>query len=53
MRIVQVVPVVQVGSGVEAVAHHLEQEWQALGITTEQFTLKEAGGSWLPNQGLA
>lgn len=51
MRIVQVVPVVQVGSGVEAVAHHLEQEWQALGITTEQFTLKEAGGSWLPEPG--
>lgn len=51
MRIVQVVPVVQVGSGVEAVAHHLEREWTLLGVETAQFTLREARGAWLPEPG--
>ncbi len=51
MRVVQIVPVVRVGSGVEAVAHHLETEWRNLGIDTQQFTLRDAGGSWLPEPG--
>lgn len=51
MRIVQVVPEVTVGSGVEAVAHHLEREWQRMGVPTERFTLPEARGAWLPLPG--
>jgi len=51
MRIIQLVPEVRPGSGVEAVAYHLEQEWQRLGIQTARFTLFEAAGSWLPAAG--
>lgn len=51
MRIVQIVPEVRTGSGVEAVAYHLETEWQRLGIETERFTLQQAAGGWLPAAG--
>lgn len=51
MRIVQVVPEVTTGRGVEAVAYHLEQEWRALGHEVERFTLREAAGGWLPQPG--
>lgn len=51
MRIVQIVPEVRTGSGVEAVAHHLEREWRAAGIATERFTLADAAGGWLPGPG--
>ncbi len=48
MRVVQVVPAIETGSGVEAVAYHLEQEWRRLGVATERFTLAEAHGAWIP-----
>ncbi len=51
MKIVQVVPEVRTGRGVEAVAFHLEREWQRLGIETQRFTLHEAAGGWLPQAG--
>lgn len=51
MRIIQVCPAIETGRGVEAVAHHLEQEWQRLGIPTERFTLAEAGAGFLPQPG--
>ena len=51
MRIVQIVPEVALGSGVEAVAYHLEREWQRLGIPTARFTLADAAGGWLPTPG--
>lgn len=51
MKIVQVVPEVKTGSGVEAVAYHLEREWQAAGIDTARFTLVDAAGGWLPKPG--
>jgi UDP-glucose:(heptosyl)LPS alpha-1,3-glucosyltransferase len=46
--IVQICPEIGPGSGVGAVAHHLEQEWAARGIRVERFTLEHARGSWLP-----
>ena len=46
--IVQITPEIGPGTGVGAVAHHLEQEWQRLGVDVRRFTLAEAGGSWLP-----
>lgn len=51
MRVVQVVPEITVGSGVEAVAYHLEKEWQQLGVDCERFTLAEAHGAWLGRPG--
>lgn len=51
MRIVQIVPEVRPGSGVEAVAFHLEQEWRRAGLDTSRFTLSEAAGGWLPQPG--
>lgn len=51
MRIVQVCPAIETGRGVEAVAHHLEQEWRRLGLRTERFTLAEAGAGFLPQPG--
>lgn len=50
-RIVQIVPEVRIGSGVEAVAFHLEQQWQKLGVSTARFTLADAAGGWLPAPG--
>lgn len=49
--IVQITPEIGPGTGVGAVAHHLEQEWQQLGVDVRRFTLAEAGGSWLPTPG--
>ena len=46
--IVQITPEIGPGTGVGAVAHHLEQEWQRLGVDVRRFTLVEAGGGWLP-----
>lgn len=51
MRIVQIAPVIGPGTGVGAVAHHLEQEWRAAGIRTARLTLAEAHGGWLPEPG--
>ena len=49
--ILQITPEIGPGTGVGAVAHHLEQEWQRLGVDVRRFTLAEAGGSWLPAPG--
>lgn len=46
--IVQITPEIGPGTGVGAVAHHLEREWRALGVEVRRFTLAEAGGGWLP-----
>lgn len=46
--IVQITPEIGPGTGVGAVAYHLEQEWRALGVDVRRFTLAEAGGGWLP-----
>jgi UDP-glucose:(heptosyl)LPS alpha-1,3-glucosyltransferase len=46
--IVQITPEIGPGTGVGAVAHHLEKEWNRLGIDTTRFGLEEAGGGWLP-----
>lgn len=51
MKVIQVVPEVTVGRGVEAVAYHLETELQRLGVETERFTLASAHGAWLPQPG--
>ncbi|MEG3614415.1 glycosyltransferase family 4 protein [Isoptericola haloaureus] len=51
MRILQIAPTIGPGTGVGAVAHHLEQEWQRRGVRTARFTLEDAGGSWLPAPG--
>lgn len=51
MRVVQIVPEISTGTGVEAVAFHLEREWQAAGIETVRFTLADAAGGWLPTPG--
>jgi UDP-glucose:(heptosyl)LPS alpha-1,3-glucosyltransferase len=49
--IIQITPEIGPGTGVGAVAHHLEQEWQRLGVDVRRFTLAEAGGAWLPQPG--
>ncbi|MGO4599360.1 glycosyltransferase family 4 protein [Terrabacter sp. 2RAF25] len=46
--IVQITPEIGPGTGVGAVAFHLEQEWLRAGVDVRRFTLDEAGGSWLP-----
>jgi UDP-glucose:(heptosyl)LPS alpha-1,3-glucosyltransferase len=46
--IVQITPEIGPGTGVGAVAHHLEQEWSRLGIDVRRFGMAEAGGDWLP-----
>lgn len=51
LRILQIVPALETGRGVEAVAFHLEQEWRRLGIETARFTLEDARGGWLPEPG--
>ena len=38
--IVQITPEIGPGTGVGAVAHHLEQEWQRLGVDVRRFTLR-------------
>jgi UDP-glucose:(heptosyl)LPS alpha-1,3-glucosyltransferase len=49
--IVQITPEIGPGTGVGAVAFHLEQEWRRAGIDVRRFTLREAGGAWLPTAG--
>ena len=49
--IVQITPEIGPGTGVGAVAHHLEQEWQQRGLDVRRFTLEDAGGAWLPAAG--
>ncbi|WP_407316544.1 glycosyltransferase family 4 protein [Isoptericola halotolerans] len=51
MKILQIVPTIGPGTGVAAVAHHLEQEWRAAGVDVGQFTLDDAHGGWLPEPG--
>ena len=46
--VVQITPEIGPGTGVGAVAFHLEQEWRRAGIDVRRFTLREAGGAWLP-----
>lgn len=48
MIILQIAPVIGSGSGVGAVAYHLEQEWLALGHDVRRFTLHDARGGWIP-----
>ncbi|WP_068397031.1 glycosyltransferase family 4 protein [Kribbia dieselivorans] len=50
-RILQICPVIGPGTGVGAVAYHLEEEWRRAGHEVERFTLAEAGGGWLPEPG--
>ena len=49
--IVQITPEIAPGTGVGAVAHHLEQEWRRVGVDVRRFTLAECGGRWLPAPG--
>ncbi|ANC32710.1 glycosyltransferase family 4 protein [Isoptericola dokdonensis] len=51
LTVVQIAPEIGPGTGVGAVAHHLEQELTALGLRTERFTLADAHGTWLPEPG--
>ena len=51
IRVLQVTPEIGPGTGVGSVAYYLEREWQACGIPTERFTMREARGSWLPQPG--
>lgn len=51
MRIVQIAPEIEAGSGVGGVAYHLERAFERAGVTTERLTLAEAHGSWLPAPG--
>ena len=49
--VVQIAPEIGPGSGVAAVAHHLESELDRLGVATARITLADAHGSWLPEPG--
>ena len=49
--VVQIAPEIGPGSGVAAVAHHLEEQLLARGVATRRFTLAEARGAWLPPPG--
>ena len=49
--VVQIAPEIGPGSGVAAVAHHLEAELDRLGVPTARITLADAHGSWLPEPG--
>jgi UDP-glucose:(heptosyl)LPS alpha-1,3-glucosyltransferase len=51
MRILQIAPEIEPGSGVGGVAYQLEQAWQRAGIDTARFTLADAGGARLPAPG--
>ncbi|WP_454778569.1 glycosyltransferase family 4 protein [Georgenia muralis] len=51
MTVVQIAPAIRPGSGVEAVAYHLEQELERAGVHTERFTMADAHGEWLPAPG--
>ncbi|MCU1536367.1 MAG: mshA 2 [Humibacillus sp.] len=49
--VVQITPEIGPGTGVGAVAHHLEQEWRRAGVEVRLFSMTEAGGDWLPQPG--
>ena len=49
--VVQIAPEIGPGSGVAAVAHHLEAELALLHVPTTRVTLVDAYGSWLPEPG--
>lgn len=49
--VVQIAPEIGPGSGVAAVAHHLERAFQDQGRPTRRVTLQEVGGGWLPQPG--
>ena len=49
--VVQIAPEIAPGSGVAAVAHHLEEQLLARSVVTRRFTLAEARGGWLPPPG--
>lgn len=54
MRIVQIAPEIRPGSGVEAVAFHLEEAWTRAGISCERFTLDDSGSRLhVPARGMA
>lgn len=44
--VIQISPRIEPGTGVGGVAHHLEREFAALGVTTGRVTLSETGGDW-------
>jgi glycosyltransferase involved in cell wall biosynthesis len=45
--ILQITPEIGAGTGVGAVAHHLEEEWTREGHDVRRFTLADCGGTWL------
>lgn len=51
MIILQIAPVIGVGTGVGAVAYHLEQEWLRLGHDVRRLELKDTGAGWLARPG--
>lgn len=51
MRVVQIAPSIDSGSGVGGVAFHLEEELARQGVTMRRFTMREAYGAWLPEPG--
>lgn len=44
--VIQISPRIEPGTGVGAVAHHLECEFAAHGVTTGRITLSDTGGDW-------
>ena len=46
--IVQITPEIGAGTGVGGVAAQLEVAWRAQGVEVRRFTMREAGGSWIP-----
>lgn len=51
MIILQIAPVIGVGTGVGSVAYHLEKEWRLQGHDVRRLELKDAYGGWLPKPG--
>lgn len=51
MRVLQIAPEIAPGSGVGAVAYHLEAAWRRAGVKTGRFTLHHSRGDWLPGPG--
>lgn len=49
MKVIQIAPSIGPGSGVAGVAHHLEQEWRALGVETLSFTAADSRAGWIPS----
>jgi glycosyltransferase involved in cell wall biosynthesis len=51
VRVVQIAPSIEPGSGVGGVAFHLEEELARQGVSMHRFTMREARGAWLPEPG--